>query len=144
MTSCMTSSPVLAADAVRLERDRWQDGRAERRWHDDPTPDQIEAAVRALDQRTRTEVVLTGHDDQYLAVEGGNGRYLVQLGSDVDDDRIVVRSVGAEPGDEVVVAAGQPRRVARRDVVDLDTALRAVRSFAQNGRPDPTLHWASG
>jgi len=129
---------------VRLERDRWQDGRAERRRHDDPTPDEIEAAVRALDQETRTEVVLTGHDGQYLAVEGGAGRYLVQLGSDEHDDRIVVRSVGAEPGDEVVVAAGQPRRVARRDVVDLDTALRAVRAFAKAGRPDPTLTWALG
>ncbi|MEV4623892.1 Imm1 family immunity protein [Asanoa sp. NPDC049573] len=140
----MTTSTVHAADAVRLERDRWRAGRVERLDHADPTPAEIEAAVRALDQHTRTEVVLTGHDDQYLAVEGGNGRYLVQLGSDVDDDRIVLRSVDAEPGDEVVVAAGQPRRVARRDVVDLDTALRAVHAFAADGRPDPALTWASG
>jgi hypothetical protein len=62
----------------------------------------------------------------------------------VDDDRIVLRSVDAAPGDEVVVAGGQPRRVARREIVDLDSALRAVRSFAKDGRPDPTLHWASG
>ena len=42
-----------------------------------------------------------------------------------------------------IVAAGKARRVTRRDVVDLDTALRAVRTFAADGTPDPSLRWES-
>ncbi|MEV4539629.1 Imm1 family immunity protein [Asanoa sp. NPDC049518] len=129
---------------MRLERDRWADGRAERLSGMDPTADEIEAAVHALDQRRHTEVVLTGHDGQYLAVEGGAGRYLVHLGSDEHDDVIALRTPAAEPGEVEVVAAGRVRRVDRRSVVDLDTALRAVRAFAIDGRPDSTLFWGSG
>ncbi|SNS59609.1 Immunity protein Imm1 [Asanoa hainanensis] len=129
---------------MRLERDRWADGRGSRLSRTDPTADQIEAAVRALDQRCHTEVVLTGHDGQYLAVEGGAGEYLVHLGSDEHDDVIALRTPSAPPGEVDVVAAGQVRRVDRRAVVDLATALRAVRAFAVDGRPDSTLYWGSG
>ncbi|GIF63078.1 hypothetical protein Ais01nite_11130 [Asanoa ishikariensis] len=129
---------------MRLELDRWADGRASSLNRTDPTADEIEAAVRALDQRRHTELVLTGHDGQYLAVEGGAGHYLVHLGSDEHDDIIALRTPAAERGEVEVVAAGRVRRVDRRSVVDLDTALRAVRAFAIDGRPDSTLYWGSG
>jgi hypothetical protein len=135
------SSPV--AEQVRLERDRWADGRADHLVDESPSLGDLETAVRALNQRQHTELVVTGHDGQYLSVEGGAGRYLVHLGSDEHDDVIVVCVAGALGGDVSIVAAGRVRRVPRRDVVDLDTALRAVRAFAADGSPDPALRWES-
>ncbi|GIF72557.1 Imm1 family immunity protein [Asanoa siamensis] len=138
----MTPSPAVA-EPVRLECDRWHDGCADHLLAESPTVRDLVAAVRALDQRRHTEIVVTGHDGQYLAVEGGAGRYLVHLGSDEHDDVIVVRATDAEPGEVAIVAAGRIRRVPRRDVVDLATALRAVRTFAVDGSADPGLHWES-
>ncbi|MEV0718919.1 Imm1 family immunity protein [Asanoa sp. NPDC050611] len=136
------SSPVV--EPVRLERDRWADGRADHLCEAAPTPADLEAAVLALDQQRHTEVVVTGHDGQWLAIAGGAGHYTVHLGSDEHDDVIVVRTPDAAPGRVPLVAAGRLRQVPRHEVVDLDTALRAVRAFAEDGRPDPTLRWASG
>ncbi|MDG4826223.1 Imm1 family immunity protein [Asanoa sp. WMMD1127] len=129
---------------MRLERDRWRGGEAERFHDDEPGPAAVEAAVRALDQRQHTEVVVTGHDGQYLAIEGGAGRYTVHLGSDEHDDVIVVCAPDAPVGDALLVAAGRVRRVPRRRIVDLDTVLCALRTFLADGHPDGTLCWESG
>ncbi|GAA1851871.1 hypothetical protein GCM10009687_18010 [Asanoa iriomotensis] len=129
---------------MRLERDSWEDGRAGHLADAAPTVADLEAAVRALDQRRHTEVVVTGHDGQWLAIAGGAGSYTVHLGADEHDDAIVVRAADALPGEVPLVVAGRVRRVPRREVVDLDTALRALRAFAADGHPDAGLHWESG
>jgi hypothetical protein len=137
----MPTSPAVTS--VRLERDHWEDGRPSRLTVDTPTPSDVAAAVRALDQRHHTEIVVTGHDGQYLAVSGGAGRYVVHLGSDEHDDAIVVLAADAPSGQEPMVMGGRTRVVPRSRVVDLESALRAVRSFVADGRPDPSLRWAT-
>jgi len=128
---------------VRLERDRWQAGEPDRIVVDDPEPGELDAALRALDQRVHTELLLAGHDGQYLVVEGGAGRYFVLLGSDEHDDAIVAQSPGAA-GDEEITVAGRTRRLPRRCLVDLAAARDALRSFATDGRPASALDWAPG
>lgn len=115
-----------------------------------PDWEQIEAAIRALDGDTRTDVALRASnenpaDTPHMMIGGGNeGRYVVYatydgrrlfdlLRADADSD--------SDDEDMRVVAGGQEGIFHAREVVDLTTALAAARAFALDGELASGLNW---
>jgi hypothetical protein len=107
----------------------------------------IEAAIRRLDGERCTELLLRGfaEDEQdvgpMMGVGGGGGHYLVWATTD-GEDMHNLRNPDGDPSESVTfVAGGQRVRVRLSEVVDLGTALRAARAFAESGEIDPALAW---
>jgi len=111
----------------------------------DPTWEQVEDAIRDLDECSHNDLYL--HPDAskletYLAVGGGSGRYLV-TGS-IDNDRFptAVKAVERDVRHELLVVGGQAGDYPRNWILDLDSALRAARSFFETGEfCGGGLHW---
>lgn len=101
-----------------------------------PTWDQVEDAIRALDERTHNDLYLhpdASNLETYLAVGGGSGRYLV-TGS-INNERFptAVNGVESNAARELLVVGGQTGDYPGNWILDLDSALRAVRSFFETG-----------
>lgn len=101
-----------------------------------PTWDQVEDAIHALDEETRNDLYLhplASNPETYLAVGGGSGRYLV-TGS-IDNERFptVVKGSESTPTRELLVVGGQAGDYPSEWIHDLDLALRAARSFYETG-----------
>ena len=110
----------------------------------DPSWNDVESAIRTLDNESRNDLYLTPIDaspDTFLGVGGGAGRYLVH-GSEAGerfptlcdpastDEHLVPLCVGGQLGEYPV-----------RWIVDLDRALKAVRQFYEAGRFDCGVAW---
>jgi hypothetical protein len=117
----------------------WLGSDARHEEHSNPSWEQVEEAIQRLNGRERNDLFLyTGLDETppgaSLSVGGGDGRYVVvgmdrgastptfALGPDIDDGSRV----------ELLVS-GLPGYYRRHWIVDLDTALRAARSFYETG-----------
>jgi hypothetical protein len=114
----------------------WNGPRMERTDVPNPTWDQVEDAIRDLDERTHNDLYL--HPDAsdletYLAVGGGSGRYLV-TGS-INNERFptAAKSVEHDAPRELLVVGGQTGDYPRNWILDLDSALRAARAFFETG-----------
>jgi hypothetical protein len=101
-----------------------------------PTWDQVEDAIRDLDERTHNDLYLhadASNLETYLAVGGGSGRYLV-TGS-INNERFptAVKDIESNAARELLVVGGQTGDYPRNWILDLDSALRAARSFFETG-----------
>jgi Immunity protein Imm1 len=101
-----------------------------------PTWDQVEDAIRALDERVRNDLYLqptASSPETYLAVGGGKGRYVV-TGS-VNNKRFPTAVTAVEDNGvrELLVVGGQTGDYPRSWILDLGSALRAARSFCDTG-----------
>jgi Immunity protein Imm1 len=97
-----------------------------------PTWEQVEDAIRDLDERAHNDLYLhpdASNLETYLAVGGGSGRYLV-TGS-VNNLRFptAVKHAESNAAREPLVVGGQTGDYPRHWILDLDSALRAARSF---------------
>lgn len=107
---------------------------------DDPSWSDVDAAIRALDQRTSSEVMLEAEEPAYLVVSGGAGKYIV-LATTPDLENFALKNPTAGSGEEQVVAGGQRGSYPRRMVVPLELALAAARSYLAGEYLDPALLW---
>ncbi len=101
-----------------------------------PKWSQVEAAIRALDECVRNDLYLQPRacdPETYLAVGGGNGRY-VATGS-INNERFptAVWQLADNGSRESLVVGGQTGDYPRSWILDLDSALRATRSFFDTG-----------
>jgi hypothetical protein len=109
-----------------------------------PTWRQVEKAVRALDEHESSDVLLASYDQRFLAVAGGNGRYLVFAQEPRGNGLAFANLINpdAAVGPPVLLVVGgvygdfQPRQL-----VDLQTALRAARPYFNAGDLEPDLPW---
>lgn len=108
---------------------------------DNPTWDEVEAAIRALDGRDRNDIYLVpriADPETFLGVGGGGGRYLVTGIIASERFPTVVKELGRgakrhEGERELLVVGGQEGDYPRRWIIDLETALRAARAFHETG-----------
>jgi len=123
-----------------LERDRPQGGGDSGEVIESPSSAEIEAAVRALNQKERTLVMLYQSPEKHMAVGGGNGQYVAYI---TEDGRSFSKLVSSTPdtGTLCLVVGGQVGDYPRSQCVSLDEVLRAVREFADRGFPNPELRW---
>jgi hypothetical protein len=129
---------------MRLEWDVWHGDHTDLEILDNPGPDDVDRALRRLDQRRYTELALHGSGGQYLAVGGGLGCYHVYVASVEHEDSVVLQSSIAKSGFEELISGGRLLRLPARSVVGLAEATRAAQAFLRVDRPDPTLSWATG
>lgn len=106
------------------------------------TWEQAEAAIRSLDETEFTALTVERPDRSNVLVGGGNGRYILCITT--VDERLVALADAAKAADEAeeLVAGGQPGQYPSHLVVDdLDTVLRAARTYFETGSPDRSLSW---
>lgn len=101
---------------------------------------EIETAIRALDGHRRTLVTLETEGETHMSIGGGNGRYLVYLTFDNDNFNYLVDLSGSDK-DETLVIGGQEGIYPARSCVDLATAVKAAKVFAQLGTMDRSVSW---
>lgn len=100
----------------------------------------IENAIRSLDGRRRTLVVLGAEGAAHMAI-GGDGRRCVVYAT--FDNVNFYNLVAPESGSGMVqlIVGGQEGEYSARHVVDIETAVRAARTFAQVGALDEAYRW---
>jgi Immunity protein Imm1 len=109
-------------------------------------PAQIELALRRLDGKTRSELVLEGRDDTVMIIGGGDKQqFVVSIAVNVDEQFFeLLRSQAVVAPPVELVTGGQAGRFDAEQVVDLATATQAAVAFARDGKPDPALRWRQG
>jgi hypothetical protein len=120
------------------------------RWHGaanvedkvaDPSEDQVERAVRALDQDAPTDLYIDGEDWWSMAIAGGGDHFIVFLTNLLSGKRFDLRAKRPESAAIHLITGGQRGRFPPEVAVTLSEALQAARRFVKDGRPDPALAW---
>jgi hypothetical protein len=125
---------------ISMRYDRWDgvvDGGGE---VDEPSWEAVNEAIRRLDAVTYTLVTIGFPDERHLAVGGGAGRYVVYA---TFDNRDFWNLLGVEGGDQMVLlsAGGQEGDYRAAQIVGLDEALAAARTFLIEQRLESSLRW---
>jgi hypothetical protein len=130
----MTTTATLMTDA-------WEGVHANNQSLSGATWTEVEDALRALDGRKHTQVVVRLEDGSSAIVGGGDGRYNVCLET-ADDRYLTLRNDDApEDAVEELIAGGQKGDYPARIVVGLEPAVQAVRTFYESGEADAGLDW---
>ena len=107
-----------------------------------PSWPQIETAIRALDGKRRTMVILGADGESHLTVGGGSSnRYVVYM---TFDNMQFLNLMSRDRADKTVrlFVGGQDGLFPDNSVVDIALALRAAKTFAETGQPDPLCKWS--
>ncbi len=105
----------------------------------EPDLEKIVASVSSLDGESCSLLTLYGADGDHLCVGGGNGQYVLYV--TYDDERFHSLLSGDDETLVQVVAGGQSGDYQRRQVVSLDTALKATRRYAMDGQLERSVSW---
>lgn len=128
----------------KLRFDSWTGVYANHEEISQPSWPQVERSIRRLDESQYTEASFSRDDGSYISVAGGNGRFLVYIGSAPADEEAYYTLADPEKPEkamEQLVTGGQRSKLPARTVVGLETALRAARTFFDTGMRDPDLSW---
>lgn len=101
-----------------------------------PSWEEIEAAIRQLDGKKKTEVSIAGEGEAHMSISGGNGIYLVDATPNNDLFYSLRNPEGPSEEEVQVVSGGQLDTVSLAEVVPLEMTLIAARTFAENGEFD--------
>ena len=118
---------------------KWSGPRREDTNIEHPTWSEIEAAIRALNGHTQNDIYLQpveGEPECYLCIGGGDGRYIVTGATKAGEFPTLADPARAGEPEETIVVGGQPGNYPGHWVVDLETALRAARSYFDTGTLD--------
>lgn len=129
-----------------LRTDNWSAGKPNHRDIQDPTWETVEQAIRALDQRQHTQLVLDRQDGSHMLIGGGIGRYNVCVMKSRDNDEEYLTLVDNEApsnGLENLVTGGQLGKFPARTVVGLDYVVKAAKAFFRDGSLTSELDWIS-
>jgi len=132
----------MSLHVSRMTADSWNGVLCDEVETSTPTVSEMESAVDALDAKVRTIVCLHSPSGAQLTIGGGAGQYVV-YGSTPDEQlwNLIADSGGERSGVVILNAGGQEGDFPARQVVARPAALRAVRTFGETGKLDPTLHW---
>jgi hypothetical protein len=124
---------------------RWRGGSYKEKEKDNPSWEEVEDAVRALNADDLNDLYLEGPDKARMVVGGGSGQYIVSV--DVPDDQVgvkhfsVLNPQGTDEETIDLVVGGQLADWPTKWVVDLDTALSVARSYYRDGTLDSSAEW---
>ncbi|HEX2250595.1 MAG TPA: Imm1 family immunity protein [Gemmatimonadales bacterium] len=130
---------------AQLTIPRWRDGNVVNEIVAHPTWEQVEAAIRQLDNEAFNDLYLlpdANDSETYLCVGGGGGRYV--LAGVLAGDRfptLIDPNRPAEPT-QLIRVGGQEGDYPANVVHDLNTTLQAVHAFWASGSFNGAgLHW---
>jgi hypothetical protein len=128
-----------------LTAPRWRGAGYTERSKDNPSWEDVEEAVRALDGDERNDVYLEGPGEAMMVIGGGPHHYVISV--DVPDDQVGVKhfsavNPAARPDETIdVVVGGQLSDWPANLIVDLDVALSAARSYYRDGTLAASTQW---
>jgi hypothetical protein len=105
-----------------------------------PASRDVDAAIAALDQVNRDEVVIERPDGRSLLVGGGAGSYVVQAMIRTRSIEMAMNIEGDSTDREIVIG-NQRSRIASKYVVPMATASAAARVFANDGTLAEDVTW---
>lgn len=104
----------------------------------------VEAAIRRLNGKSHTEVVLSADaDGPYLSIGGGPARYFVFIWT-ADERNLILTDPRRDEGRERLVVGGQAVVFPSRQAVSLEDALAAAQTYFHTQSPDRRLAWIEG
>ena len=106
----------------------------------DPLWKDVENAIKRLDQQAYTDVNIGMRGHGYLGVSGGCGRYFVYLFTE-DERGFRLSNSSQDFSRSKIVAGGQLVNLCNRNIVTLEEALAAARSYFETGELDALLKW---
>jgi len=107
----------------------------------EPTWDVIEQAVRQLDGKYRTQIILGRTESEFMVVGGGtNGMYSCGV-IDQSGEEFAVIGERRDKAGHVVVPCGQPTPISNQEVIDLTAVLLAVKEYAESGQRCGQVKW---
>lgn len=126
---------------MELSLDTWDGVRVSHERDQDPTVEQVLAAVDRLDSKTHTEVTITRRDPwEFLATAGGPEYFLVS-GEARDGSMPQLTNPDAPNGKITLVCGGQSSEFDLRDVVPKEKVRGAVEQFFQGLSADLPPPW---
>lgn len=124
-----------------LSAEKWASNRNAENLIQSPNWNQIEAAIRELDGKSKTMVTLGTNDETYMTIGGGqSGKYVVTVTFDNFDFYTLVDLSKPDEIEQLVVG-GQEGNYPAKMCVDLLSCRLAARTFVQSGKLDELLAW---
>lgn len=123
-----------------LALDEWSGVFCTHRSIDEPSWEQIDEAINALDASRHTLLTLDGLADDLMTIGGGSGRYVViyQVGEDVFWNL----HADGDPAETIMLdCGGQEGGFPADQIVGLDLARAAARTMLAVGGIDVGLGW---
>jgi hypothetical protein len=113
---------------------------------ENPSWAQIENAIRALNNDANSSVMIgitVDHEPPWLGVVGGDGKYAVSVWLPDETNRILINQNNVESDETTgLVTGGQfVPNFPKRQIVDLETALKTAKTFAESGKLDESFIW---
>jgi hypothetical protein len=118
--------------------------RANRDAIEDPTWEQVQAAILSLNAAGRSDLAIVAADGSCMAIGGGLGWFTVATQCGRESQSVVPASLtdSTRGDDEVeIIVGGCATPLPARYVVDQEKTLRAARRFYQDGGLEPSLEW---
>lgn len=108
-----------------------------------PSAEDIEAAIRLLDGKSYTLIVLNKGDDDVFYVGGGkDGKYLVSASPSLSEPSYQLIDCNAPSGPPFWLEVGDDsKELEPAEVVSLEDALREALHYVRTGRLSPNPNW---
>jgi Immunity protein Imm1 len=101
---------------------------------------EIETAIKELDGHRKTLVTLEAEDETHMAIGGGIGKYVVYLTFNNEDFHYLV-DLSKSDEEMILVVGGQEGFYPAKLCVDLDTTIKAAKTFAELGTMEKSVIW---
>ena len=103
---------------------------------------EIEKAISQLDGHLKTLVTLEADGETHMAIGGGKDKYLVYLTFDNEQFYYIIKPSKSE-AEENLIVGGQEGSYPTKLCVDINTVLKAAKTFAEIGAMDKSVIWES-
>lgn len=125
----------------RLITDNWVANKNEELFIETPNIAQVETAIRNLDGKAKTLVILEQTEDAHMAIGGGEcGKYIVYVTFD-NINFYNLYDPSKEEGTELLVVGGQRGDYSSKMCVSLDLALQTAKGFFETCQLDSSTFW---
>ncbi|MEH2254375.1 Imm1 family immunity protein [Nostoc sp.] len=101
---------------------------------------EIEAAIKELDGQRKTLVTLETQGETHMAIGGGIQKYVVYVTFDNENFYYLV-DLSKSNTDETVIVGGQEGVYPAKSCIDLNTTLKAAKTFAELGIMEESVIW---
>lgn len=103
---------------------------------------EIEKAIAQLDGYYKTLVTLEAEGETHMAIGGGKNKYVVYLTFDNEQFYYIVEPSKSEVEENLTVG-GQEGSYPAKLCIDINTALKAAKTFAEIGAMEKSVIWES-
>lgn len=101
---------------------------------------EIENAIKELDGHCKTLVTLETDNETHMSIGGGANKFIVYITFDNESFYHLINSSQSD-SDETLVVGGQESIYPAKLCVDLNTTIKAAKTFAECGVMEKSVFW---